>query len=198
MQVIKWIRSLRRQRARLLFIAQVMGEPPETAALAWMGRHTVFGFMATLFQIIGVSMVLLTLLNLCLEFPSLGYWPQMALFMGALVLAFYLLVRYREVWLLALTAFYLVFAVVLLDFAVANLRDPQTQFAPVVDRDCYTPPRGRSMDTPKQVCELEIQVGRYSHRINVTGTGLWMSAGLAVELRRGFLSLTYPRLVLAP
>ncbi|MGB4072536.1 hypothetical protein [Pseudomonas sp.] len=198
MQLIEWIRRRRRERTRVLFIAQVVGESPETAALTWMTRHALFGFMATLFQMVGVVPLILTLLKLCLEFPSLGYWPQMVVIMGGVVVIFWFLARYREVWVLILAALYLAFAVVLLDFAVANLRTPQTLPAPVVDRDCHTPPRGRTLDTPKQVCEQEIQLGRYSHWINVTGTGLWMSDELAVELRRGFLGLTYPRLGAAP
>jgi hypothetical protein len=198
MQLIEWIRRRRRERRRVLFIAQIMGEAPETAALTWMTRHTLFGFIATLFQMVGVIPLILTLLKLCLEFPSLGYWPQMFVIMGSFVVSFWLLQRYREVWALILAALYLTFAVVLLDFAVANLRTPLKLLAPVVDRDCHTPPRVRTLDIPKQVCEQEIQLSRYSHWINVTGTGLWMSDELAVELRRGFLGLTYPRLETAP
>lgn len=198
MRLIEWIRHRRRERKRVLFIAQIIGDPPETAALTWMTRHTLFGVMATLFQIVGVIPLIFMLLMLCLEFPSLGYWPTLVVTIGSLVVSFWLLVRYREVWVLILAALYLAFAVVVLDFAVANLRTPQTLLAPVVARDCHTPPRGRTLDTPKQVCEQEVQLGRYSHWINVTGTGLWMSDELAVELRRGFLGLTYPRLGTAP
>ncbi|MBD9426384.1 hypothetical protein IB232_13695 [Pseudomonas sp. PDM15] len=120
MQLIEWIRRRRRERTRVLFIAQTMGGPPETAALTWMTRRALFGFTATLFQIAGVIPLILTLLKLCLEFPSLSYWPQMLVIMGSLVVSFWLLLRYREVWALTLAAFYLAFAVVLLDFAVAK------------------------------------------------------------------------------
>lgn len=198
MELIEWIRRRRRERTRVLFIAQTMGELPETAALTWMTRLALFGSTATLLQIAGVIPLILTLLKLCLEFPSLGYWSQMLVIMGSLVMSFWFLLRYREVWVLTLAALYLTFAVVLLDFAVANLRTPQTLLAPVVDRDCYTPPRGRTLDIPKQRCEQEVQLGRYSHWIDVTDTGLWMSDELAVELRRGFLGLTYPRLGTSP
>lgn len=198
MQLLEWIRRVRRERARLLFTAQIIGSPAETAALEWMNRHALFGFMGTLCQIAGVIVVSLTLLDLCLELPSLGYWQQVAISVGSFVLSAWFLVRYREVWVLILAAFYLTFAVVLLDFAVANLSAPQVRLASVVDRDCYTPPRGRTLATPEQVCELEIQLGHYSHWINVTGTDLWMSSELAIEPRRGFLGLTYPRLVSTP
>lgn len=193
MELIERIRRLRRDRRRLLFISQTLGVPPETAALTWMSRHVLFGVMATIFQLTGVILIMIWLLEFCLEFPTLSYWLESAVCMGAFVLSFYLLGRLQEAWLLALTALSATFALVLVDFTVANLRAPQALFAPVVDRTCYTPLRGRSFETPKQVCELEIRVGRYTHWINVTGTGLWMNRGLAVELRRGFLGLTYPR-----
>ena len=54
MQLIEWIRRRRRERTRVLFIAQTMGELPETAALTWMTRLALFGSTATLLQIAGV------------------------------------------------------------------------------------------------------------------------------------------------
>lgn len=199
MQLIERIRRLRRARARMLFIARVMGDSSETAALTWMNRQAPFGMVATGFQLIGLFMAIMALQELCLEFPSIGgYWPSMSVSMGIFVLTFWLLFRYREVWVLMLSAFYLAFAVVLLDFAVANVRVPQVKVLPVVDSTCYTPLRGRSQNAPRQVCELKVQQGLHGHWINVTGTGLWMSAALTVEMRRGLLGLTYPRLASAP
>ena len=198
MDLIGWFRRLRRDRRRMLFIGQTLGEPSETAALTWMNRHALFGYVSTLLQLTGMLMVLLTLLELCLEFPALSYWPTMAAGMGTFILCVYLLGRWREVWVLAMTCCYATFAVVLLDFAVANLRTPQPLYARVVDSTCYTPPRGRNLETPKQRCELKIQVGRHSHWIDVTGTGQWMSSQLKVNLRRGFLGLTYPERATSP
>lgn len=198
MDLIGRFRRLRRDRRRLLFIGQAIGEPAQSAALTWMNRCAAFGYLSFLAQLTGSVVVPLVLLEICLEFPTLGYWPQAAVCMGSFILAFYLLGRWRELWLLAMTCGYAVFALVLVDFAVANLRAPQPLYAPVVDGTCYTPPRGRSMEQPKQRCELKIQVGWYTHWLDVTGTGRWMSTQLPVNLRRGFLGLTYPELAPAP
>lgn len=199
MKLIERIRRLRRDRARMLFIAQAMGSSSEIAALTWMNRHAPFGMVAMAFQLIGLAIAIMALQELCLEFPSIGgYWPSMLVNMGIFVLTFWLLCRYREVWVLMLSAFYLAFAVVLFDFAVANVRTPQVNVLPVVDSTCYTPLRGRSQNAPRQVCELKVQQGLHGHWIDVTGSGLWMSAALTVEIRRGFLGLTYPRLAPVP
>lgn len=191
-----WLRRQRICNRRLALLDRVCAHDVDVLAIAWLdSRPLLFGGISALFQLAGIIAVLTWLLYACLQFPTLSYWWGSAAVLGCWILSFLAIPRHATgLWAIGLISFHLAALVFVADFAVASLRTPQQITAPIVDRDCYTPARGKGMHTPKRRCEVEIQVGWYTHLIDVTDTGLWMNSAIPVDLRSGFLGVDYPRL----
>lgn len=189
-----WWRQRSRYR-RLVFLRRVTGADADLSLRLWLDSHPrLFGMLPTLFQLLLVPMGLLLLSQVCLQFPVIGYYTGLLLFPALVVGLWWLAPRQLlSLWRLLLASLSGALLLFLLDYGVAQLREPQRLMAASEPDNCHSLRPHRGHGEPRRVCEIRIRIDGHEHLLSATGTGYWMAKQVPVALHPGLLG-DYPRL----
>lgn len=190
-----WRRHCSRYR-HLVFLRRVAGCEADLSLRLWLDSHPrLFGMLPTLFQLLLVPMGLLTLGQVCLQFPVIGHYTGLVLFPALIVGLWWLAPRQLlSLWRLLLASLSAALLLFLLDYGVAQLREPQRLMAVSEPDNCHTLRPVRGYGEARRVCEIRIRIDGHEHLLSATGTGYWMAQEVPVALHRGVLG-DYPRLI---
>jgi hypothetical protein len=182
-----------------VFLRRVTGCEADLGLRLWLDSHPrLFGLLPTLFQLLLVPMGLLTLSQVCLQFPALGFYTGLLLFPALIVVLWWLAPRQLlSLWRLLLASLSAALLLFLLDYGLARMLEPQRLMAASEPDNCHTLRPLRGYGESRRVCEVRIRIGGDEHLLAVTGTGLWMAEEVPVALHSGVLGVDYPRLAQA-
>lgn len=190
-----WWRQRSRYR-RLVSLRRVTGCDADLSLRVWLdGQPRLFGMLPTLFQLLLVPMGLLTLSQVCLQFPVIGHYTGLVLLPALIVVLWWLAPRQLlSLWRLLLASLSAALLLCLLDYGLARMLEPQRLMAASEPDNCHTLRPVRGHGEPRRVCEIRIRIDGHEHLLSATGTGYWMDKEVPVALHRGLLG-DYPRLI---